>query len=182
MQKIINMCGAGPGTGGLGARGWGQGGSWNSSQVTTAHILLWVRMYSCGGGGNDGVGRGVGEGGWGRALIEVLNKTGIVTFSLVIVMHFTRWNRPKSQGIPNFGGIPIKWHHNLAKTSHSCTRNEIARDFPGGRRRCHGCHWPHLKHFKWILWANGSISRLEINNMQRSWSDLNVLWTPGLWI
>ena len=24
--KIINMCGAGPGTGGLGARGWGQGG------------------------------------------------------------------------------------------------------------------------------------------------------------
>ena len=32
-----------------------------------------------------GVGRVVGE-----ALIKVLNKTGIVTFSLVIVMHFTR--------------------------------------------------------------------------------------------
>ena len=28
----------------------------------------------------------------------------------------------------------------------------------------------------------GCISMLEINNMQRYWSDLNVLWTPGLWI
>ena len=28
-------------------------------------------------------------------------------------MHITRWNRPKSQGIPNFGGIPI------VMTSHS---------------------------------------------------------------
>ena len=34
--------------------------------------------------------RGGGEGGWGEAFIEVLNKTGIVTFSLVIVKHLTR--------------------------------------------------------------------------------------------
>ena len=39
-----------------------------------------------------------------------------------------------------------------------------------------------LGNFKLILWSNGCILRLEINNMQRSWSDLNVLWTPGLWI
>ena len=44
--------------------------------------------------------------GWGEALIEVLNKTGIVTFSLVIVMHFTKRNQLKSQGIPDFGGYP----------------------------------------------------------------------------
>ena len=42
------------------------------------------------GWGNDGGGEGGGEEGWGEALIEVLNKTAIVTFSLVIVMHFTR--------------------------------------------------------------------------------------------
>ena len=53
-----------------------------------------------------GVGRVVGEGGWGEALIEVLNKTGIVTFSLVIVMHFMRKNWPKLRGIPDFGGYP----------------------------------------------------------------------------
>ena len=68
------------------------------------------------GGWGKGVGRGVGE-----ALIEVLNKTGIVTFSLVIVKHFTRLNRPKSWGIPDFGGIPVndiiilQKHHNLAR-------------------------------------------------------------------
>ena len=37
-----------------------------------------------------------------------------------------------------------------------------------------------LGNFKWILWVNGCISSLEINNMQRYWSDLNVLWTPRL--
>ena len=57
------------------------------------------------GGGVRG-GEGGGEWGWGEALIEVLNKTGIVTFSLVIVKHFTRRNQPKSRGIPNFGGYP----------------------------------------------------------------------------
>ena len=71
-----------------GARGWGQEG--------------WVKGWGKGGG------EGGGEGGWGEALIEVLNKAGIVTFSLVIVKHFTRRNQPKLRGIPNFGGIPVK--------------------------------------------------------------------------
>ena len=62
-----------------------------------------VRVW---GWGNDGGGEGGGEEGWGEALIEVLNQTGIVTFSLVIVMHITRRNRPKSWGIPDFGGYP----------------------------------------------------------------------------
>ena len=81
-------------------------------------------MGGCGGG------EGGGEGEWGEALIEVLNKTGIVTFSLVIIMHFTRRNRPKSRGIPNFWGNPhcnditfSRIHHNLAQ------KNENARDF-----------------------------------------------------
>ena len=34
--------------------------------------------------------------------------------------------------------------------------------------------------FKWLLWSHGCILRLEINNMQRYWSDLNVLWMPRL--
>ena len=56
-----------------------------------------------------GVGRVVGKGVGKRLKIEVLNKTGIVTLSLVIVKHFTRRNRPKSRfsrGIPDFLGYP----------------------------------------------------------------------------
>ena len=49
------------------------------------------------GGWGKGGGEGGGEGGWGEALIEVLNKTGIVTLILVIGMHITRRNRPKSR-------------------------------------------------------------------------------------
>ena len=44
------------------------------------------------GGWVKGGGEGGGEGGWGEALIKVLNKTGIVAFSLVIRMHITRRN------------------------------------------------------------------------------------------
>ena len=52
--------------------------------------------------GNDGGGEGGGEGGWGEALIEVLNKTGIIR---VIGMHITRRNQPKLvilRGFPQF--------------------------------------------------------------------------------
>ena len=63
-----------------------------------------------GGGGKKGGARGWGDGGgevggergWGEALIKVLNKTGIVTLSLVIGMHITRRNWPKN----TFGGFP----------------------------------------------------------------------------
>ena len=37
------------------------------------------RGWAVWGSGNDGGGEGFGEGGWGEAFIEVLNKTGIVT-------------------------------------------------------------------------------------------------------
>ena len=43
--KIINMCGAGPGTG-----GWGQGVGVRGVAKTAAHILLWVGMWGCGVG------------------------------------------------------------------------------------------------------------------------------------
>ena len=59
-----------------------------------------------GRGWGKGGGEGGGEGGWGEALIKVLNKTGIVTLILVIGMHITRRNRPKSRfsgGFPVFG-------------------------------------------------------------------------------
>ena len=82
--KIINMCGAGPGTG-----GWGQGvgvkwGSRGGLKLFTSdrstHIAV-GRDVGVWGWGNDGGGDGGGEGGWGEAFIEVLNKTGIVTFN-----------------------------------------------------------------------------------------------------
>ena len=40
----------------------GKGGIWNSSQVTVACILLWVRIWDCGGGVMMGLGRVVGKG------------------------------------------------------------------------------------------------------------------------
>ena len=65
--------------------------------------------------GDGGLVKGVGEGwwgrGWGEALIEVLNKTGIITLSLVIGNAHYQTNRPKSQfsgDFPNFRqGIPL---------------------------------------------------------------------------
>ena len=64
------------------------------------------------GGWGKGGGEGGGEGGWGEALIKVLNKTGIVTLILVIGMHITGRNRPKSRfsgGFPSFWqGIPVE--------------------------------------------------------------------------
>ena len=68
--KIINMCGAGPGTGSWGQGVGVKGGSWNSSQVTAAHILLWEGMWGCGGGAMMVVGRGVGKGGGERLLLK----------------------------------------------------------------------------------------------------------------
>ena len=53
------------------------------------------------GGWVRGGGEGGGEGGWGEVLIEVLNKTGIVTMILVIGMHET-----KSAEIAFFRGFP----------------------------------------------------------------------------
>ena len=67
-----------------------------------------ARRVGEGGWGNGG-GEGGGERGWGEALIEFLNKTGIVSFSLVIGMHITRRNRPKSRfsrESPILGGNP----------------------------------------------------------------------------
>ena len=58
--------------------------------MTATDILLWVGMGVCGGEAMMKVRRVVGKGGGEEALIKVLNKTGIVTLSLVIGMHITR--------------------------------------------------------------------------------------------
>ena len=96
--------------------------------------LLWERVAERGKGvgarsvargWGDGGGEGGGERGWGEALIKVLNKTGIVTLSLVIGMHITRrnWLKNAIRGIsPIFGRefpcndiIVSQKHHNLAR-------------------------------------------------------------------
>ena len=91
------------------------------------------------GGWGDGGGEGGGERGWGEALIEVLNKTGIVTLSLVIVKHFTRRNRPKIaifEGNPRFfGESPCnditfsEIHHNLAQKVRKRDVREISPNY-----------------------------------------------------
>ena len=91
------------------------------------------------GGWGDGGGEGGGERGWGEALIEVLNKTGIVSFSSVTGMHITRRNRPKSRfsrGIPNFWGESpcnditfLKIHHNLTRKVRKRDVREISPNY-----------------------------------------------------
>ena len=82
-------------------------------------------------GGGKGVGRVVGKGGLGEALIEVLNKTGIITLSLVIGMHITRQNWPT---IAIFGGIPQFWREFpcndiiVSPIRHNLTRKVQKRD------------------------------------------------------
>ena len=88
------------------------------------------------GGWGKGGGEGGGEGGWGEALIEFLNKTGIVTLILVIGMHITRRNQPKSRfsGVSPVFGRESPWNditisqkrHNLAQKS---PKTRCARDF-----------------------------------------------------
>ena len=84
-----------------------------------------------GRGWGDGGGEGGGERGWGEALIEVLNKTGIVSFSSVIGMHITRRNRPKSRfsrGIPNFWEESPCNDITFSKIRHNLTRKVRKRD------------------------------------------------------
>ena len=91
---------------GLGARGWGQGGYLKLFTSDCGRHIAVGRDGGCGGEAMMGVRRVVGKGGWGEALIKILNKTGIITLSLVIGMHITGRNRPKSRfqgGFPIFG-------------------------------------------------------------------------------
>ena len=75
---------------------------------------------------------GVGRG-WGKAFIEVLNKTGIVTHLGCRNERYDTKLYTKSRGIPDFWGNPhcnditfSKICHNLAPKK---SENEKARDF-----------------------------------------------------
>ena len=105
MQKLSICVGQGQEQG-VGGKGLGsRGGSWNSSQVTAAHILLWVGMWGCGVGQWWGRGGWWGRG-WGEAFIEVFNKTGIVTHLGCRNKCYDTKSYTKSRGIPNFWGNP----------------------------------------------------------------------------
>ena len=58
------------------------------------------------GWGNDGGGEVGGEGEWGEAFIEVLNKTGIITRLGCRNECYDTKSYTKSRGIPNFWGNP----------------------------------------------------------------------------
>ena len=61
-----------------------------------------------GRGWGDRGGEGGGERGWGEALIEFLNKTGIVTSDSGVGTHVPIRNRNEIAGeSPYFGGIPV---------------------------------------------------------------------------
>ena len=76
--KIIDMFVCGGQTQGVGGRGL-VGGTWKFPKLSQRHGWLCVGSGGVWEWGNDEGGEGGGEGGWGEALIEVLNKTGIVT-------------------------------------------------------------------------------------------------------
>ena len=89
------------GKGGLGVEVGGYLKLFTSDCATHIAVGMGVGVW---GWGNDGGGEGGGEGGWGEALIKVLNKTGIVTLSLVIGMHIMRRNSAENR---NFWGVSL---------------------------------------------------------------------------
>ena len=99
----------------------------------------WVVERSKGVGARRvGEGGGVrgGQGGWNLYLNEVLNKTGIVTLTLVIGMHITRRNRPKLRfwGVSpvlagNPHGMTSQSRKNVIISPKKSPRTRCARDF-----------------------------------------------------
>ena len=94
------------------------------------------------GWGNDGGGEGGGEGGWGEALIEVLNKTAIVTSDQGVGTHVPIRNRNEIVGNPRFWGNAhcnditfSKTRHNLAKKSPKMRMREISLVCDCARRK-----------------------------------------------
>ena len=77
MQKLLICVGQGQKQG-VGARGWVKGVAEILHSDCSTYIAV-GRDVGLWGWGNDGGGESGGEGGWGEAFIEVLNKTGIVT-------------------------------------------------------------------------------------------------------
>ena len=134
MQKLSICVGQGQKQG-VGARGWGQGGVWNSSQVTAADILLWVGM------GEVGVRQWWGwEGWWGRGVGRGFNQSFEQNRYRYIELLSACTLRDKIGRKSRFrGGFPIfgrespcyditfsKIRHNLAQKK---SENEKARDF-----------------------------------------------------
>ena len=88
------------------------------------------------GVGQEGWGKGGGVRGWNLYLNEVLNKTGIITLSLVIGMHITGQNRPKiaiSGGFPRFGRESTYYDIIISQKCHvlipKSPKMRCARDF-----------------------------------------------------
>ena len=121
--KIINMCGAGPGTGGWGQGVGVKGGQGGFLKLFTIAVGRDVGLW---GWGNDRGGDCGGEGGWGEAFIEVLNKTGIVTRLGCRNERYNTKSYMKSWGIPCNDITFSKIRHNLAQKK---SENEKARDF-----------------------------------------------------
>ena len=174
------MCGAGPGTGGWG-RGVGvKGGSWNSSQVTAAHILLWVGMWGCGGGAMMGVGRVVGKG-VGRGFYWSLNKTGIVTGLGCRNERYDTKSYTKSRGIPDF------WENPPVMTSRSWKYVIISpKKSPKMRRREISPHYlckkeqpswktEKLAHFEFLN-SNISVFGHDFKPKMEISTDISVIW------
>ena len=107
------------------------------------------------GGWGKGGGEGGGEGGWEEALIEILNKTGIVT--LILVYRNAHYETKSAEialfgGFPQFFGRESPWNDitisqkNLI-ISPEKSENEMCERFHCDcARRCHGGHI--FAHFK----------------------------------
>ena len=99
--------------------------------------------------------------GWNLYLNEVLNKTGIVTLTLVIGMHITRQNRPKSHfwGVSPVFGRESPWNDiTISQKRHNLTQKKSENEM--------------CERFYLIIYARRS-SHLENLNMWAHFEFLN---------
>ena len=115
-------------------------------------------MWGCGGGAMMGVGESGGEGGWGEAFIEVLNKTGIVTRLGCRNERYDTKLYTKSRGIPDFSGNPLEM------TSRSRKYVIISpKKSPKTRRREISPHYLCKKEQpSWKIEKNGSLRNFKL--------------------
>ena len=137
------------------------------------------------GGGVRGVGQGVERGGGIYIKMKFSNKTGIVTLILVIRMHITRQNRPKSRfsgGFPNFwrefprNDIIILEKHHILTPKWDCERTHCA--MPRRKKGSHLDFWAHLR----ISNSNISVIGHYFKPKMEISTDFSVIWRWYKWL
>ena len=130
---------------------------------------------------------GGGEGGWGEAFIEVLNKTGIVTRLGCRNERYDTKSYTKLWGIPNFlGESPYnditfsKIHHNLAQKSPKTRRREISPHYLC-KKELPSWKTEKLAHFEFLN-SNISVFGHDFKPKMEISTDFSVIWRWYKWL